>query len=53
MMFIGATNTKPGTNPTLGGDQGVDAQEEEKEVKYGHRHGTFREQLYIYEGRQS
>lgn len=44
---------KPEIDNSVGGDQGLDAQEEEKEVKCWCRHGPFREQLKILKRRQS
>lgn len=51
--FHRSSKQKAGIYDIVGGDQGLDAQEEEKEAKRWRRHGPFREQLEILEGRQS
>lgn len=45
MIFFGATCTKSGSDHVVGGDQGLDAQEEKEKVKCCRRHEFFREQL--------
>lgn len=47
--FIKEINTMPKFDHAVGGDEGFDAQEKKKEVKYRRRYGPCREQL---EGRQ-
>lgn len=50
MIYVEVSTKKPETDHAVGGDKGPDAQEEDEEVTYWHRHEPFREQ---FERRQS
>lgn len=51
--LIETTSIVPRTDQDIGGGQGFNAQEEEKEVGYWRRHRPYREQFEAHKGRQA
>ena len=53
MISIGATSTSPGTDHVVGGDQGLNAQEEKEKVECCRRYELIRKQLETIDKRKS